>query len=186
VPQVELPEYWLHPKGVFPLQLLKVEDATGQWGAQIKWTWETPEMQTHEDGSPRLDDDGRQMQGRIGDFTGCSASAKSKLGKLLVALGVGLPTTKDEAAAMNDAWFQRLRGKRVNAEIVHTLRDDGRILANIERYAPIGGKTVIVEAPRVGPEGDDCPDPSYDHSLKPGKEGHDPFHQCSRMQKKAA
>jgi hypothetical protein len=206
MPQAQVAEYWLHPQGVYQAQLKALEDKAGNWGPQIQWTWETPELQFDEEGQPILNDDGTQRKGRLVDFTSCTASAKSNLGKLLTALGIPLPTTKEEAAEMNDAWFKKLIGKRVTVQVIHNLLPDGRIFANIQSFAPIGkggtkGETKTeapattatstpaspapAPAPAPAPEG--CPDPSYDHSLKQGDEGYDPFHSetCPGMKQAA-
>jgi hypothetical protein len=201
MPQAQVAEYWLHPQGIFPAELKALEDKTGNWGPQIQWTWETPELQFDEEGQPICNDDGTQRKGRLVDFTSCTASAKSDLGKLLTAMGISLPANKEEAAAMNDAWFKKLIGNRIAVQVIHKLLTDGRIFANIQSYAPIsaagkggggpkmdGPKTEAAPAPAApapAPEG--CPDPTYDHSLKQGDEGFDPFHSetCPGMKQAA-
>lgn len=183
MPHVELPSYWLHPEGWFPATVVKIEDVDGKYGPQIRWHFETPEKQEDDDGKPICGEDGQQLQGRLSDFTGIKASSgstkPSKLGKLLLGLGCKLPSTQEEAEAMNDDWFLKLYGKKVMIKVVQQTMDDGRVFANIFEYKPVGavgtgrpaGKTATVHTP---PEG--CPDPTYNHNAKPGDDDYDPFH----------
>lgn len=187
MPHVELPSFWLHPEGWFPGTVVKIEDVAGKFGDQIRWHFETPEKQADEDGNPIYGDDGVQLVGRLSDFTGVKASSHStkpsKLGKLLLALGCDLPSTKEEAEAMNNEWFLKLYGKKVMLKVVQQTMDDGRVFANIFEYKPVGAsgtsKPAAKNPPTVHQPPAGCPDPSYNHDAKPGDSDYDPFHQES-------
>jgi|SRR4051794_28813339 hypothetical protein len=175
----EAPVYWTHPEGEFPAQLTNWEEITSQFKdektgelkQQIKWTFETEVERP--DGKPP----------QLSKWTSTVLSPQSKAGEIILALGFEVPAPADVPSFDADA----LIGSKCIIDVDHKKMPDESVFARIVGIRPIRkqatggfqaganpkGRT-LKTAPDAAAAG--CPDPSYDHSLKPGKHGFDPFH----------
>jgi hypothetical protein len=168
----EAPVYWTHPEGKFPAKLVKVEEqALNRYGASVKWTFETNVER----------DDGKPPE--LSKLTSMTLSAGSKAGEIILALGFEIPCRDD----IPNFDAKALIGSECQITVKHDDKGDGNVWANIELFEPV--RKQATSGFQAGSSAKDrtlktatdaaaagCPDPSYDHSLKPGKPGFDPFH----------
>lgn len=120
----------VYPEGTYTCQVTDYTPAEGKFGPQVRWTLELPEIE-REDGRPA----------RVSYFTSMSMSAKSKLGKLMMACGLEMPETQDEA----DEWSADLfLGKRCRVRLVHSMGTDGQVYCNVDDVLP------LPKAPKAG------------------------------------
>lgn len=117
-------DYDKHPEGVFPAQIVGGERCDGNYGPQVRWTFET-------------DQEGFSLN----YYTSTKIHPMSKMGMLLEALGARLPRTNAEAAALKP---DALVGKCCRVRVEHR-----GLYANIVEVLPLerAAEQASVEVP---------------------------------------
>lgn len=111
MPRVGPVEYYLHPEGKYPAEIVSCDLAENnqypQYGPQLQWTFQT--NLTQPDGRPAT----------VRYYTPAGVSARNKLGQMFIALGLPLPGEGEEFDTDDLIRHNDAPGRKCTLKIVH-------------------------------------------------------------------